>query len=270
MRSLASTGLRAELGFLVPMVLEANPRLLSYYRLLLGHSQKAFYDGSNGTTRYRCMEDGGTLPSPAALRPLCRALIAGLNMLVESIGAARITRDLLDDLTLLTLGPQLRGAANVKKGYASIQAVFEIIHAIVRPSVTTASDKRLVLKNAAGRRVVIQFAADPDIVIQESIGKDSYRNVIAIEVKGGTDFSNIHNRIGEAEKSHQKARQAGYVECWTIVNVHKMNPNTAAKESPSTNRFFQMSAIIRPQTADYADFRNRIVALTGLADFKPD
>jgi hypothetical protein len=30
-----------------------------------------------------------------------------------------------------------------------------------------------------------------------------------------TDFSNIHNRIGEAEKSHQKARQTGYTEVAT-------------------------------------------------------
>jgi hypothetical protein len=38
---LASHGLRAELMFAVPWVLRANPRLLGYYRLLLGLSQKS-------------------------------------------------------------------------------------------------------------------------------------------------------------------------------------------------------------------------------------
>lgn len=41
-QGLASAGLRAELLFPVPLVFDANPRLLGYYRLLLGFSQKAF------------------------------------------------------------------------------------------------------------------------------------------------------------------------------------------------------------------------------------
>src|SRR5690348_7091421 len=40
---LASKGLRGEIVFATPLVLTANPRLLGYYRLLLGYSQKAFY-----------------------------------------------------------------------------------------------------------------------------------------------------------------------------------------------------------------------------------
>jgi hypothetical protein len=32
---------------------------------------------------------------------------------------------------------------------------------------------------------------------------------VAVEIKGGKDYSNIHNRIGEAEKSHQKAKKEG-------------------------------------------------------------
>lgn len=193
-------------------------------------------------------------------------MIKGLCALVDGIGITRISRDLLDDLTLLTLGPQLRGSANVKKGSVSIQVVFELIRDIVRPAVTTATDKRLVLMNAARRRVTIQFASDPDIVIRELMSKGSYRNIIAVEVKGGTDISNIHNRIGEAEKSHQKARQSGYTECWTIVNVYKLDDAKARRESPSTNIFFHLSEIIQTDTVAYADFRNRILALTGISE----
>ena len=36
-------------------------------------------------------------------------------------------------------------------------------------------------------------------------------------IKGGTDKSNAHNRAGEAEKSHQKARQQDFRECWTLI-----------------------------------------------------
>lgn len=98
----------------------------------------------------------------------------------------------------------------------------------------------------------------------ERISSDSYRNIIAIEVKAGTDFSNIHNRIGEAEKSHQKARQAGYVECWTVVNVDRIDTGMAKRESPSTNRFYRISQIENETGGEFDDFKNRIAALTGI------
>lgn len=265
LRKVASVGLRGELVFPVPIVLKENPRLLSYYRLLLGHSQKAFYDGRAGTTSYKCMETSGLLPKKASLDELCKELVRGLCLLIQGIEVSTISRGLLDDLTLLTLGPQLRGGANVKKGIISIQAVFNLIKKIVQPAIKQASESELVLKNAAGRQVLIQFASDPDIVIREALDKSQYRNIIAIEVKGGTDFSNIHNRLGEAEKSHIKAKQKGYVECWTIVNVHRINSELSKRESPSTNQFFSLSEIVQEQTEAFIDFKSRIISLTGLS-----
>lgn len=128
----------------------------------------------------------------------------------------------------------------------------------------TANQNRIELKNAAGRTVLIEFAADPDIIIREEMRAGSYRQLIAIEVKGGRDFSNVHNRIGEAEKSHQKARAAGYVECWTVVNVDNIDIATARRESPSTNRFYRISDLIAAAGADYDDFRDRVISLTGI------
>lgn len=261
---LASAGLRAELLFPLPLVLTENPRLLTYYRLLLGFSQKVFYGQGTGASTFRQMEDAGTLPKDADLRLLSRALTERLCTLVDGIGIRRITRELIDDLTLLTLGPQLRGGANVKKGSTSIRSVFELIHAIVKGSLTKATEKRLEVKNAAGRKVLIEFSSDPDIVIREVIAKNSFRNIIAIEVKGGTDYSNIHNRIGEAEKSHQKARKNGYTECWIIVNVARLDHAKAAQESPSTNRFYQLAEIVVDGTDPFIEFRDRIAALTGI------
>jgi hypothetical protein len=89
------------------------------------------------------------------------------------------------------------------------------------------------------------------------------RHLIAIEVKGGRDFSNIHNRVGEAEKSHQKARAGGFTECWTIVNVDRTDFDTAKRESPSTDRFYRISDLIDQSSEAYRDFRDRIQALTG-------
>jgi XcyI restriction endonuclease len=50
--SLASNGLRGELVFPVPLILETNPRLLGYYRLLYGFSQKEFYTAATGVARF--------------------------------------------------------------------------------------------------------------------------------------------------------------------------------------------------------------------------
>jgi XcyI restriction endonuclease len=92
----------------------------------------------------------------------------------------------------------------------------------------------------------------------------SLRNIVAIEVKAGVDFSNIHNRIGEAEKSHQKAKADGYVERWTVVNVDRVDMIMARQESPSTDRFYRLSRLDAGTGEEYQDFYNRVVALTGI------
>jgi hypothetical protein len=264
--ALASRGLRGELVFAVPSVLSTNPKLLGYYRLLLGYSQKAFYQGRLGTTGFKAMEEDGVL-SPVAARNLpclCSQLISAACVLVAGIGMDRVTRNFIDDLTLLTLGPQLRGGANVRKGTAGIVKVFDAIYRIVRKHCRESEPSRMVLRNAAKRKVTIEFAADPDIVIRELMPPAEFRNIVAIEIKGGTDFSNIHNRLGEAEKSHQKARLQGFVECWTVVNVDNIDLEMARKESPSTDRFYPLSDLALGKGDGYMDFKRRVLALTGL------
>ena len=150
-------------------------------------------------------------------------------------------------------------------GAAGIVKVFDAIHSIVKSAVIESEQAKIKLINAAGREVYIEFAPDPDIIIREVIGQNAFREIIAIEVKAGKDFSNIHNRIGEAEKSHQKAKSIGYVECWTIVNVHKIDTAMARRESPSTNRFYRISDITNTDTENYVDFRSRLISLTGIS-----
>ncbi len=263
---LACRGLRGELVFPVPCLLLKNPRLLGYYRLLLGFSQKAFFSGELGLSSFKPMEEKGSLSATNEenLNALCGALIGCACKLISGLGTERLTQALLDDLTLLTLGPQLRGGRNVKVGTAGIVRVFEVIHKIVKSRVLTTTTSKIEIKNAAGRIVKIEFSSDPDIIIREAMTKKEYRNIIAIEIKAGTDFSNIHNRIGEAEKSHQKARQAGFVECWTVVNVDRVDIAMAKKESPSTNRFYRISELEKASGDEFQDFKNRVIGLTGI------
>jgi hypothetical protein len=262
---LAAHGLRGELVFPVPAILTANPRLLGYYRLLYGYSQKEFYDGATGLGRFKSMEERGVIRKAIAseIPALASCLCEAGALLVAGIGTTKINAALLDDLTLLTLGPQLRGGANVRKGAAGIRTVFNAIHDIVAGSVTALADTRIEIKNATGRTVLIEFAPDPDIIIREEMRTGVYREIIAIEVKAGSDFSNIHNRIGEAEKSHQKAKANGYVECWTVVNVDKIDIAMAKRESPSTNRFYRISDLVAASGDEYQDFRDRVISLTG-------
>ncbi len=200
-------------SFPVPCLLRRNPRLLGYYRLLLGFSQKAFYGSGGGAGPFKSMEDSGTLSThqDESLHDLCGAMVGCASLLLEAFDEGDIEPQFLDDLTLLTLGPQLRGGANVRKGSAGIVVVFDAIREVVKGNIRKQSSRRLDINNASGRKVTIQFAADPDIVIMEQMTPEVHRNVIAIEVKSGTDFSNIHNRIGEAEKSHQKASVLSHV-----------------------------------------------------------
>ena len=63
---LASRGLRGELLFAVPCILERNPRLLAYYRLLLGHSQKEFYAARCAARRSREWKNKAIFPVSTA------------------------------------------------------------------------------------------------------------------------------------------------------------------------------------------------------------
>ncbi len=144
--------------------------------------------------------------------------------------------------------------------------IFNLINKAVKPSVVASSKKHIKIINAAGRKVRIEFASDPDICIREELPSGNFRNLVAIEIKGGKDVSNIHNRIGEAEKSHQKARKDKFVECWTMVGVTNLNMSLARRESPTTDKFYMIQKISDSKSEEYADFRENLMALVGIED----
>lgn len=214
---LAAAGIRDEHVYPVPAVLEAQPTLLGYYRLLLGISQKSFYGSGSGLGRFKTMETRGTLNPKQAndLSSLCTEMAKAFTTLVSQLSPTITKRD-VDELPLLTLGSQFQGANNVVIGQLAIVEVFLAISEIVGEQILDRSDVSLSVTNAAGRLVRITLASDPDVRIEEEFG-DTVHHKVAIEVKGGTDQSNAHNRAGEAEKSHQKAKGAGFREFWTII-----------------------------------------------------
>jgi hypothetical protein len=72
----------------------------------------------------------------------------------------RITRQLLEGLALLTVGPQLRGGHNVKLGLAGIVKVFDAISSIVAHAAVKTEPNCIELKTAAGCRVLIAFSSE--------------------------------------------------------------------------------------------------------------
>lgn len=266
LQMLASRGMRGELLFAVPVVLEKNPRLLGYYRLLLGYSQKGFYTATTGAGMFKSLEERGALSlrQRDALPALCGALNISAKFMLKNLEREMVSAAFFDQLTLLTLGPQLRGGANVRKGSSAITQVFDVVFHVVSGAVIRSTPHCIEVQNKSGRTVLIEFAADPDIVIREELAPNIYKNQVAIEVKGGEDYSNIHNRVGEAEKSHQKAKKNGYVECWTVVNVDRMDMELARKESPTTNRFYYISSLLNQASEGYQDFSLQIRSIVGI------
>jgi hypothetical protein len=130
-------------------------------------------------------------------------------------------------------------------------------------NITQEQERKIVVKNSAGRTVVIALAADPDVRIQEEIG-GKLQNKVAIEIKGGTDRSNAHNRAGEAEKSHQKARAEGFRDLWTIIAKKGLDTEKLKRESPTTNSWFDAAQVLGREGEDWDEFRNRIAGQVGI------
>src|SRR5260221_4615773 len=118
LRALAKHGLRGELLYRVPCLLEANPYLLGYYRLVLGFSQKEFYTTKFGVSGFKSMEAKGILSATnrAAIPDLCSGLVASCDALFKGIGLDRLSKEILDDLSLLILVPQCCAGAKCRQG----------------------------------------------------------------------------------------------------------------------------------------------------------
>jgi hypothetical protein len=262
-RILAAAGLRDEYVFPVPTVIEKQPSLVGYYRLLLGAPQKSFYKGETGMSRFKSMEETGTMTEKqrAYVPAFCEAMAARLSELVKQV--PNITERDLNELSLLTYGSQLQGSNNTQIGKAAMKELFVAISEIVGKYAIEKKENRLFVRNSAGRTVTITLSHDPDVSLQELMGKSVHRRV-AIEVKGGTDVSNAHNRAGEAEKSHQKAKRVGFPEFWTVISKQGLELARLQQESPTTNHWFDVAELLARKGNDWEDFRQRLSGAVGI------
>jgi len=261
---LAAAGVRDEQVFPVPAVIEEKPSLIGYYRLLLGSPQKSFYAASTGMGRFKNMEERNTMDRSqrALVRDFCCAMAEPLAELVRQIPG--ISQRDLQELQLLTLGSKFQGANNTLIGKAAMQGVFVAITAIVEKYLIDRGDKKLTLKNASDRIVIIALSHDPDVCVRELMANGKPNNTVAIEVKGGTDASNAHNRAGEAEKSHRKAKQQGFKDFWTLISKKGVELSKLQRGSPTTNEWFDVTELLTQKGQDWEAFRQKLSLAAGI------
>lgn len=263
---LQGTGVRDELVFATPSVLRQDPRTLGYYRLLLGVSQKRFYTGASGLGPFKSMEERGVIRP--ALDPdipaLCDALNTSMGDLVLSIKGGMTAID-VDQLPIMTLGAQADGSWRTRIGQKATEDVFDSLKSVIKAQGVTYTDddRSLSLINNSGRQVTIALAADPDVVIKEVVnGQEVFK--VAIEIKGGTDQSNAHNRAGEAEKSHRKAVLAGATDFWTVISTSGISLTTLQSESPTTRQWFDLEEVLACAGLDWTRLVNLVLSVMGI------
>ena len=263
-RILAASGIRDEHVFPVPAILELKPTLVGYYRLLLVISQKRFYRAGSGMSGVKGMEMRGVVAAknPPDLDRFCSVMTEHLAELVRQISPTISARD-VSDLPLLTLGAQLYGSNNNAIGKRATLDVFLAIGEIVGPYIVSKEVNRFILRNASIRKVLVSLSADPDIRVQEEFGK-KLRNITAIEIKGGTDVSNAHNRAGEAEKSHRKAKRQDFRDYWTMISLAGVDKSLLEQESPTTNSWFDVAQVLARKGPDWDEFRSRFAGAVGI------
>jgi hypothetical protein len=261
---LAAAGIRDEHVFPVPAVLEKRPTLIGYYRLLLGVSQKRFYRKGTGMGPFKSMESRG-LFSPRKrpdLEYFCAAMAENLADLIRQVSPMITVRD-ISELPLLALGAQLYGSNNNAIGKQATLDVFLSVVEIVKGFIVSQDNSKIVVRNASNRRVDIALRSDPDIRIQEEF-EGKLRNVLAIEIKGGTDVSNAHNRAGEAEKSHRKAKKQDFRDYWTVISLAGVDLSMLQQESPTTNSWFDVAQVLARDGNDWREFRSRFAGAVGI------
>ena len=261
---LASLGIRGERVFPTPSILTEAPTLIAYYRMLLGISQKGFAQ-TYKYGRFLTAEAKGSWSSSTAaeLPQLCEVFRDALVILVDEL--PDFTDQDLHELTLLSLGMTFQGSRNVRIGQTATLGVFQTIAFLLDDHIVDRSDTHLTIVNAAGRRVQTTFGSDPDVILTEDVGGSS-EPLIAIEIKGGLDRSNAHNRAGEAEKSHLKAKQEGFNHRWTIISLTGIDERVVRGESPSTTRIFDVTEVLGRSGPTFDEFKRQLTVLLGLPE----
>lgn len=266
LQTVQGSAIRDEEVFATPTLLRRSPGALAYYRLLLGISQKQFYTTASGLNVFKSMEERQLIRSVAdpLIDDLCLDLNAAMAVLMQALPHATLRYD-IDQLPLLTLGAQADGSWRGQIGEKATTGVFEAMKAVVKGQGKpfTETDVSITVVNNSGREVTLALAPDPDLVIREDVQKSLVYKA-AIEIKGGADQANLHNRVGEAEKSHQKARADGAQDCWTVIDLSKANLAILKKESPTTREWLDLNEVLAQTGAGWLRLKTLTLSAMGI------
>lgn len=254
------TGIRDEEVFATPTMLRTAPGTLGYYRLLLGISQKQFYTTKTGLNVFAAMEMRQVVSDAAdpLIEDLCTALNDAMAVLIHQLPQPTLRID-IDQLPLLTLGAQADGSWRGQIGQKATRGVFDAMKTVVKNQGKpyTETEVSITVVNNSKREVTLALAPDPDVVIREDVqGSLVYK--AAIEIKGGADYANLHNRVGEAEKSHQKARSDAAQDCWTVIDLNRADLTVLKRESPTTREWLDLNEVLTQSGPGW----KRLVTLT--------
>ena len=268
MKILQSTGIRDEIFFALPCILKKNPKMLGYYRLLMGISEKQFYSSATGLSQFNCMEEKGKLPNyqdHSCIQDLCKAINGAMQEFLKELKKDRLSQD-VSDFPIMTLGVYVDGVWRNFIGANAASNVFNAIKNIVNEKqleICESNEKVYTFTNEKGKKFSINLASDPDV----SIYANDSEKLLCIEIKGGQDVANVHNRAGEAEKSHQKAKNNGWEEKWTVIYLSKLQDSQQSKlleESPTTDKWFDVNEICCESGSSYDKFKDEILKLFDL------
>ncbi len=170
----------------------------------------------------------------------------------------------MNDLQVLTLGAQFRGSGNVRVGQNAIESFFSLMKVLLAGYNPKVKGRHITFLNDSKLPVTVRI----DVSITLKLESEE-RKLVAIEMKGGTDVSNIWNRIGEAEKSHSKAKGRGFNERWTLTRVDlnsdpSMLKKAREQSAPSTTRFFFLDRIADSTTPEAMSFRQVLGSMMGV------
>ena len=186
MRNLQALGIREEEFFAFPIVLEANPRLLGYYRLLLGFSEKAFYTTNSCLLAFRKTEMDGLIDklSGKDLNALCLELNEAAETFLDSAVEESLPID-VREFPVMTLGVYADGVWRNVVGQRSADSVFQAVKNIFlerRVQVDVTGRKNFSFTNTRGKRIEIFVDSAPDLGVLE----DGALKRLCVEINRGT------------------------------------------------------------------------------------
>ena len=208
--------------------------------------------------QFKTMEVNGTINvrQKTTLSEFCTVMGKALGELVVGISPTISFRD-VNELPLLTIGSYFQGGNNNVIGQAVTSSLFKAVIDILEEYIVKKEQNRLTIQTPMGRTFVFTAASDPDLTIEEQIPGGN-RRVVAIEIKGGTDRSNAHNRAGEAEKSHLKAKEKGFEHCWTIFHTTGLDMAVLRRESPTTELWFDTGHLIAREGVAWVEIQRAV------------